>query len=63
MNLQVATAAEEQSNVAEQMTKNVTNIHDMSVQQLRGISKTNTSIEQLNREVNELSAIVEKFSV
>lgn len=63
INVHVATAAEEQSAVAEEMNKNVVTIQDMAGQLSSGIDKTVTAVQQLSTKIDKLAALVGKIAV
>ena len=63
INIHIATAAEEQSTVAEEMNKNVINVQDMTVQLAGGIESTVEAVQQLNTKINKLSTLVASFSI
>lgn len=63
MNLQIASAAEEQSSVAEEINRNVVNINQVAEQSAEGVSKTASASDELNHLTNELSQLVGRFKV
>ncbi|SEQ45652.1 methyl-accepting chemotaxis protein [Ectothiorhodospira magna] len=63
VNAQVASAAEEQSAVAEEMNRNVTSISDAAEQNAQGAQETTHASEQLARLADELQHLVGRFKV
>jgi len=63
MNAQIATAAEEQSSVAEEINRNVTNIQNISEQTAAGAQQTATSSGELARLGEQLQGLVRQFKV
>lgn len=63
MNTQIATAAEEQSAVAEEINRNVVNISDIVDRTAEGASQTSVASEQLARLAGELQQLVNQFKV
>jgi len=63
MNLQIASAAEEQSSVAEEINRNVVNINQVAEQSAEGVKKTASASDELNSLTNELSQLVARFRV
>ncbi|MBK1691171.1 methyl-accepting chemotaxis protein [Ectothiorhodospira mobilis] len=63
VNSQVASAAEEQSAVAEEMNRNVTSISDAAEQNAQGARQTTEASEQLSRLARELQDLVGRFKV
>ena len=61
MNLQIASAAEEQSSVAEEINRNVSNINDVVQQTAEGARQTHTSSNELARLAGELQQLVGQF--
>ena len=63
MNTQIATAAEEQSSVAEEINRNVVNIQNISEQTATGAEQTSTSSAELARLGVQLQGLVGQFRV
>ncbi|AHK79404.1 chemotaxis protein [Ectothiorhodospira haloalkaliphila] len=63
VNTQVASSAEEQSAVAEEMNRNVTSISDAAEENAQGARETTHASEQLSRLANELQDLVGRFKV
>ena len=63
MNEQIATAANEQSGVAEEMNRNISNINDVSVQTADGAHQIATAAHDLSQLAHGLQQIVQRFSV
>jgi len=63
MNQQIATAAEEQSAVAEEISRSVVNVRDISEQTATASDETAASSIELARLGNELQAMVSRFRV
>jgi len=63
MNLQIASAAEEQSSVAEEINRNVVNINQVAEQSAEGVGKTAAESDQLNNLTIELGQLVGRFKV
>lgn len=63
VNAQVASAAEEQSAVAEEMNRNVTSISDAAELNAQGAEETTLASEQLARLADELQDLVGRFKV
>ena len=61
MNLQIASAAEEQSSVAEEINRNVTNINEVVNQTAVGAQQSQVSSTELARLSYELQALVNQF--
>ncbi|MBK5000339.1 methyl-accepting chemotaxis protein [Pseudomonas sp. S31] len=60
-NLVIASAAEEQAQVAREVDRNLTNIRDLSVQSATGSQQTNASSQELSRLANGLNGLVKRF--
>ena len=63
MNTQIATAAEEQSSVAEEINRNVVNISDIVDRTAEGASQTSLASEELANLANQLQQLVNQFKV
>ncbi|WP_404365600.1 methyl-accepting chemotaxis protein [Marinobacter sp.] len=63
MNLQIATAAEEQTSVAEEINRNVVKINDIGNQSAEGAGQTHLASEQLSELANELQQLLQKFKI
>ena len=63
MNAQIASAAEEQLAVAEEINRNITNISHVSEESADGARETSSSSEQLARLSDELYQLVARFKV
>ncbi|MCB1856897.1 MAG: methyl-accepting chemotaxis protein [Gammaproteobacteria bacterium] len=63
MSAQIATAAEEQSSVAEEMSHNIERIRDMSSENAAGADQTAQSSRDLARISSELQQLVTQFQV
>jgi methyl-accepting chemotaxis protein len=63
MNLQIATAAEEQSAVAEEINRSVLNVRDVSEQTATASQQTAASSIELARLGNQLQTLVSRFRV
>ncbi|VAW65138.1 Methyl-accepting chemotaxis sensor/transducer protein [hydrothermal vent metagenome] len=63
MNTQIATAAEEQTAVAEEINQNIVNISQLGEQTVSGAQQTSTASEELARLSNELQMMVGQFKV
>ena len=61
MNTQIATAAEEQSKVAEEITRNVVNIAHISTESTEAATQLNQSCHELEQLSNDLKAKVGQF--
>lgn len=63
MNLQIATAAEEQNAVAENINQSVTNISSITEQTAAGAQQTASASNELNSLAEKLSSMVKQFKV
>ncbi len=63
MNLQIASAAEEQSQVAEEMNRNTSNIRDLSQQVMDNASQTNTAMNTQVKQVGKQETLLGQFIV
>lgn len=61
MNIQIASAAKEQSSVAEEINQNVVNISQVVEQTAEGAQQTQVSSQELSNLANELQILVEQF--
>lgn len=62
MSIQIASAAEEQSSVAEEVNKNISNISMVATSTAAGAEETAQSSVQLSKMVTDLQAMVQQFS-
>jgi methyl-accepting chemotaxis protein len=62
-NLVIASAAEEQAQVAREVDRNLVNIRDLSVQSATGASQTSTASNELSRLAVDLSSMVQRFKL
>jgi len=63
MNTQIATAAEEQTSVAEEINRNISNISEASDRTNRGANETSAASESLARMAVELQDLIGQFKV
>ena len=63
MNAQVATAAEEQSQVAAEISANIVRINQVSENTVREATNTASASEQLAEQAEQLRSIVNEFKV
>lgn len=63
MNLQIASAAEEQSQVAEEMNRNTSNIRDLSQQVMENASLTNNTMKTQVKQVGDQDKLLSQFIV
>jgi methyl-accepting chemotaxis protein len=61
MNTQIASASEEQSAVAEEINRNISNISDVGQQTAEGASQTASASQQLAQLAEELQVLVSRF--
>jgi len=62
-NLVIASAAEEQAQVAREVDRNLVNIRDLSVQSATGAHQTSASSHELSRLASDLNVLVNRFSL
>jgi len=62
-NLVIASAAEEQAQVAREVDRNLVNIRDLSVQSATGASQTSAASSELSRLAVDLNTMVSRFSL
>ena len=62
-NLVIASAAEEQAQVAREVDRNLVNIRDLSVQSATGASQTSAASSELSRLAVDLNTMVGRFSL
>ena len=62
-NLVIASAAEEQAQVAREVDRNLVNINDLSVQSATGAHQTSAASAELSRLAVGLNGLVARFSV
>lgn len=62
-NLVIASAAEEQAQVAREVDRNLVNIRDLSVRSAAGADQTSTSSHELSKLANALQGMVQRFRV
>jgi methyl-accepting chemotaxis protein len=62
-NLVIASAAEEQAQVAREVDKNLVNIQDLSAQTAAGANQTNSSSLELSRLAASFDQLVKKFTI
>jgi methyl-accepting chemotaxis protein len=63
MNTQIASAAEEQSAVAEEINKNINTISEVSVRTAQGANETAAASESMTSLASQLQAVVRRFKV
>jgi len=63
MNFQIASAAEEQSQVAEEINRNIVNVSNIAGETVEGANSTFTNSEALKEVSVKLQAIVAEFKV
>lgn len=63
MNTQIATAAEEQSSVADEINRNITSINDLGKETAAGANETSSSCEELARLAASLQNLIDRFKV
>ncbi|WP_341305188.1 methyl-accepting chemotaxis protein [Pseudomonas sp. TMP25] len=62
-NLVIASAAEEQAQVAREVDRNLVNIRDLSMQSSAGANQTSAASHELSRLAVDLTALVARFSI
>lgn len=62
-NLVIASAAEEQAQVAREVDRNLVNIRDLSVRSAAGADQTSASSHELSQLANSLRTMVQRFQV
>jgi methyl-accepting chemotaxis protein len=62
-NLVIASAAEEQAQVAREVDRNLVNIRDLSVRSSTGADQTSASSHELSKLANALQGLVQRFQV
>ena len=63
MNTQIASAAEEQSSVSEEINRNIVNIRDIAEATVQGANETAQSSEAMSQVAGELIGLVNEFKV
>lgn len=63
MNTQIATAAEEQFSVAEEINRNITSVSDLGHRTANGATETTASSEELARLAAGLQSLISQFKV
>ncbi len=63
MNTQIASAAEEQNSVSEEINRNIVNIRDIADETVDGASKTAKSSVMMSQVANELMGLMNEFRV
>ncbi|MFK3970730.1 methyl-accepting chemotaxis protein [Pseudomonas sp. NPDC087358] len=62
-NIVIASASEEQAQVAREVDRNITNIRDLALQSSAGANQTSAASQDLSRLATDLNAMVAGFSV
>ncbi|MNR36153.1 Methyl-accepting chemotaxis protein McpS [compost metagenome] len=62
-NLVIASASEQQAQVAREVDRNLTNIRDLAMQTSAGANQTNAASQALSQLAIELNGLVGRFSV
>ncbi|MBC7209304.1 MAG: methyl-accepting chemotaxis protein, partial [Pseudomonas sp.] len=62
-NLVIATASEQQAQVAREVDRNLVNIRDLAMQTSAGANQTSAAAQDLSRLAVELNAMVAQFKV
>lgn len=63
MNLQIASATEEQSNVASEIDSSIVTIRDISIETARGAEQANVSSEEMVKLADKVQKLVNQFKV
>lgn len=63
MNIQIATAAEEQSQVSEEINRNIVNIRDIVASTAEGTNQTSQASEELAQLAGDLQSLVGEFKI
>jgi len=63
MNTQIATAAEEQSSVADEINRNITSINDLGKETSTGANETSSACEELAQLAASLQNLIDRFKV
>ncbi|MCP4432523.1 MAG: methyl-accepting chemotaxis protein [Gammaproteobacteria bacterium] len=63
MSAHIATAAEQQNSVAENMNSNISQINEMAMQNAATIEQTTVAGQELARTACDLQTLVEKFQI
>jgi methyl-accepting chemotaxis protein len=63
MNLHIASAAQEQSTVAEEMARNINQISEVSEETAHGAEQTEAASQQLSQLAAEMQGLVQRFKV
>jgi len=63
MNTQIATAAEEQFSVSEEINRNIISVSDLGSQTAAGANETTASSEELARLAVGLQSLISQFKV
>ena len=63
MNMQIASASEEQSAVAEEINKNIIRINDVAEQSAQGATQTSTASQEMASLAADLQVLVSKFRI
>jgi len=63
MNMQIASAAEEQSSVSEEINRNIHNISQVTEQTSRGVQQSTELCGEVSEESNQLQTLMKKFRV
>ncbi len=63
MSTQIATAAEEQNAVSENMNKNINHINEMAIENVASIEQTTVAGEEIAKAAHELQMLIEKFQI
>ncbi|MBA1146016.1 methyl-accepting chemotaxis protein [Ectothiorhodospiraceae bacterium WFHF3C12] len=63
MNSQIASAAEEQSSVSEEINRNIATIHEVADESARSVEQTSNASDELARLASELQSLAQRFKV